>query len=139
VQSIQARWKTFVGQGMVAASVAAVFVLGFGYLGETEVNGSSGPQLVNSPQAENNHAVADSVPIGFDLPLPEARVVSGGNAAVLQAKQNQRQTSRRYSDDLSDFATQQMLDQLLIEHARRSSVNGSLGIMPFARVSNMVE
>ena len=43
------------------------------------------------------------------------------------------------SDDLTDPATQAMLNRLLIEHAARSSVNGSMGILPFARVSKMDE
>jgi len=82
-----------------------------------------------------------SVPLGFELPKPESQVVSsslnnmhtkGVSSSIPQTVQTVRGL-----DHLSDAATQELLNQLLIEHAERSSVNGSLGLMPFAKVSEM--
>lgn len=137
----QQKWKALAGQAMIAASIAAVFVVSFNYVGPNSSESAGSPQLATiAPVEVNTHVVADSVPIGFNLPLPEARVVGGGNSTAV--KPSRATTGRytpvsRYNDDLSDPATQQVLDQLLIEHASRSSMNGSLGFMPFARVSKM--
>lgn len=137
------RWPHLLGQSMVAASVAVVCLLGFQISQSTSDNSGPSSMMADTSAVEASHSVADTVPLGFDLPLPTARVVSGGNtsSSIPVAQQVQPSVvpglSRRYGDDLSDVATQRFLDELLIEHAGRASVNGNLGFMPYARVSRM--
>lgn len=135
-------WRELVGKSAVAASFAATLVLGFNLLGGT----NSGPAvesslLASAPStAPANTPVAATLhtPVGFELPLPEARTVSTASSGVAMpsalpfAQQNLSPV-----DDITDPATQQFLNQLLIQHAERASTQGSLGIMPFARVSRM--
>lgn len=130
------KWKSFAGQSVVAASVAATFVLGFNYVGESNIDGAASAQVAATASPVQADPVSNNVPIGFDLPLPEARVVSKHFGAIPQ-QQGQRPQVVQYVDDLTDVATQELLNALLIEHSERASVNGSLGFMPFARVPKM--
>ena len=139
--------QQFLGKAAVAASVAAVMVLGLNQMRYVAVNETGGSAVALSEQAEKLNdpvVVASSVPFGFeDIPLPEARTVSSNSSGVpVNYAGNINEVASRIqyqNDDLSDPATQALLNQLLIEHAQRSSVNGSLGFMPFARVSQLEE
>lgn len=136
--------RDLLGKTAIAASFAATLVMGFNYmgtmgeggLGEGNATIATGP---SAPAAEQEPAaLATHVPIGFELPLPEARAVSmtsGSSAAVAGAVN--RQVTPIYLDDITDYETQEMLNYLLIQHAERASAHGSLGIMPFARVHKM--
>ncbi|MBC6906924.1 hypothetical protein DWB84_15865 [Saccharophagus sp. K07] len=132
-------FKDLVSKSAIAASFAATLVMGFHYLGSSKENGVA-PQIAgqpNTPAAAEPVAVVAQAPIGFELPLPEARTV-GLTTGSFQSQANEvRVPMPAYVDDITDYATQEMLNRLLIQHAERASVHGSLGIMPFARVHKM--
>lgn len=132
----------FIAKSAVAASFAGALVIGFNVFGPEqsgEFQGDAGylANLSAPQQRPASGPVVTSAPLGFDLPPLESRTVgsnSGGqsaNSARMQA------LSTGQVDDLTDVATQNLLNELLIHHAARASSNGSLGIMPFARVSQM--
>jgi sigma-E factor negative regulatory protein RseA len=134
--------REMMGKTAIAASFAATLVLGFNYMGtsregvstsEATIVGLSAGQPSGQSSSPQFQAVAHA-PVGFELPLPEARTVSMG-AALLGGEP--RSSSAVYVDDITDYATQEMLNRLLIQHAERASAHGSLGIMPFARVHKM--
>lgn len=135
--------RDVLGKTAIAASFAATLVMGFHYMGN--IDDSAGDNTLaasglNAPTSapEEPAAMVTHAPIGFELPLPEARTVSmtsSGSAAIPGAEL--RPTSPMYLDDISDYETQEMLNYLLIQHAERASAHGSLGIMPFARVHKM--
>ena len=134
--------KNVIGKTAIAASFAATLVMGFNYWGGVEEH-VAGKTLASSGQnapdlgQQEPASVVTHAPIGFELPVPEARTVSmtsSGSAPMLGAD---RSISPIYLDDISDYETQEMLNYLLIQHAERASAHGSLGIMPFARVHKM--
>jgi sigma-E factor negative regulatory protein RseA len=133
-------WRDLMGKSAVAASFAATLVLGFNLLSSK----SSDPMAESSLMASAPStavggtpvATAQHTPIGFELPLPEARTVSTASSGTVPTISTVSQ-SLNQMDDITDPATQQFLNQLLIQHAERASSHGSLGIMPFARVSRM--
>lgn len=137
-----AGWRELVGKSAVAASFAATLVIGFNLLSGTN-SGSAveSSHLASAPStAPANTPVAATLhtPVGFELPLPEARTVStASSGAAMPSALTFAQQSLSPMDDITDPATQQFLNQLLIQHAERASTQGSLGIMPFARVSRM--
>lgn len=135
--------KDIFGKTAIAASFAATLVMGFNYIGSMDKgaadNAMAGVDKLGPNAApQEPAAMVAHAPIGFELPLPEARTVSmtsSGSAAVPGAEM--RISSPIYLDDISDYETQEMLNHLLIQHAERASAHGSLGIMPFARVHKM--
>lgn len=137
-----AGWRELIGKSAVAASFAATLVLGFNLLSGTRGSGQETPEhLAAATQAAPVSAPAAAplhTPVGFELPLPEARVVSSStNGAAMASAMPVVQSGSVQMDDITDPATQQFLNQLLIQHAERASTHGGLGIMPFARVSRM--
>jgi sigma-E factor negative regulatory protein RseA len=135
--------RDVLGKTAIAASFAATLVMGFNYLGTVD-DGSGQNELAATGQSMPNVAqqgpasVVTHAPVGFELPMPEARTVSmssSGSAAMPGAEN--RSASPLYLDDITDYETQEMLNYLLIQHAERASAHGSLGIMPFARVHKM--
>lgn len=139
---LSAGWRELVGKSAVAASFAATLVLGFNLLGGTNSDTAiESSHLASAPStASANTPVAATLhtPVGFELPLPEARTVStASSGAAMPSALPFAQQSLSPMDDITDPATQQFLNQLLIQHAERASTQGSLGIMPFARVSRM--
>jgi sigma-E factor negative regulatory protein RseA len=131
-------WRDLIGKSAVAASFAVTLVLGFNFLGGNSDPIADSVHLTSAATTAGNSPVAATlhIPVGFELPIPEARTVStasnGAVHSVLPVAQGLSQM-----DDITDPATQQFLNQLLIQHAERASAHGSLGIMPFARVSRM--
>lgn len=138
--------RDVVGKTAIAASFAATLVLGFNYLGTTrnsELQSSTGAfagtstPMQAAPAATQSHNVAHA-PIGFELPMPEARTVSlASGSGAPTSNVDLRSLGGIYMDDITDYETQEMLNRLLIQHAERASAHGSLGIMPFARVHKM--
>lgn len=135
-------WKNWIGKSAVAASFAAVMVLGFNAM-------DSGSPLLDQPaladagvdqsvELGTNRVVA-SAPLGFDIPVPGSRTVASGFNGAPQSGDARARAVAQSSDDLTDPATQAFLNYLLIEHVERASVNGNLGLLPFARVSKMTE
>lgn len=138
---LSAGWRELVGKSAVAASFAATLVLGFNLLSGTDTfSPSESSRLASAPAAQVNTPIAAALhtPVGFELPLPEARTVStASSGAAMPSALPFSQQGLSPIDDITDPATQQFLNQLLIQHAERASTHGSLGIMPFARVSRM--
>lgn len=133
------RWKDLLGKTSIAASFAVALVVGFNYLGGGSRSDGVQPTLVQSPVAKaEGESVVSVAPLGFELPSLEARTVSNQSSPSL-LHQNASVRVAQQADDITDVATQDMLNQLLIFHAERASVNGGLGLMPFARVSKMQE
>lgn len=135
--------RDMLGKTAIAASFAATLVMGFHYMGTAEL-GAGENALVTTGQnparfvAEEPATIVTHTPIGFELPVPEARTVSmTSNASAPRSGAATRSVSPIYLDDISNHETQDMLNHLLILHAERASVHGSLGIMPFARVHKM--
>lgn len=144
-------WRGLMAKSGLAASFAASLILGVQYFSVD--NQSDSVQLAGSaatPAPEQTLAagagqadsgVASFAPMGFELPLPESRNVSTNPAgpAARSHESELRALLPAGTHDLSDVRTQELLNRLLIEHAQRSSVNGNLGILPFARVFKMEE
>jgi sigma-E factor negative regulatory protein RseA len=137
--------RDMVGKTAIAASFAATLVLGFNYLGTSrngELQNSAGAFAGTSAPVQATPAPAQfqtvaHAPVGFELPMPEARTVSLASGGVPASTAEPRAMSAIYMDDITDYETQEMLNRLLIQHAERASAHGSLGIMPFARVHKM--
>lgn len=133
--------RDMVGKTAIAASFAATLVLGFNYMGgardgsaATSSNAIARNDVGQTPVSSAQFQSVVHAPVGFELPLPEARTVSTG--AAMQGMES-RSNAAVFVDDITDYETQEMLNRLLIQHAERASVHGSLGIMPFARVHKM--
>lgn len=144
-------WRGFITKSGLAASFAASLVLGVQYFSvENQTDSMQLAGTVAAPVSEPSLAagtgspdggVANFAPLGFELPLPEARNVSTNSIGAINRGQDAdlRALLPAGSADLGDTRTQELLNRLLIEHAQRSSVNGNLGILPFARVFKMEE
>lgn len=143
---IKKRWQEFFGKSMVAAGVAAVMVVGVNQIGGSDIVGGVEPvglaeisEPESSPEELSLNPDLNAVDLGFNIPLPEARTVSNQSLPANTASymQNNRVQVSFQNDDVTDVETQELLNHLLIQHAHRASANGSLGLMPFARVSQM--
>lgn len=143
-------WRGLMAKSGLAASFAASLVLGVQYFSvdnqvdSVQMAGTNTPaieQTVATGVGRTDGSIANSAPLGFELPLPEARNVSTNPVGVAGRGQGAglRTMLPAGVHDLSDAQTQELLNRLLIEHAQRSSVNGNLGILPFARVFKMEE
>ncbi len=136
--------RDMVGKTAIAASFAATLVMGFNYLGSSrngDMQNSAGAFAGTSVQTASTPAQFQAVahaPVGFELPMPEARNVSlASGSGVSTSSVESRSLGGIYMDDITDYETQEMLNRLLIQHAERASAHGGLGIMPFARVHKM--
>ncbi len=143
-KSTSSAWRAVLAKSGVAASFAAVVVLGFQFAGSGQLPGNSQLAGVESGIEASGPAVAvtNVVPLGFELPVPQARTVSTNPAGAMYSPAESGLRALlplEPAHDLSDTQTQELLNRLLIEHAQRSSVNGGLGILPFARVFKMEE
>lgn len=147
------RWYAWMGKSAVAASVAVAVILGAQQFSagpgvaplaqapaDETLNEAPGLSAVNESESlvaslpEPSGSLA--APEGFAVPLPDARTVSSNAAAVGNGGLQVRPVSTPM-DWRKDPELQAELNQLLIDHASRASANGSLGILPFARVSAM--
>ncbi len=134
-------WE-LVGKTSIAASFAAAVIVSANFYrlgsGAQEPVSLDSPSLALSNEpATGVEIVNPEVPTGFQLPTLEARTVSQSNSPASYFDDSRRLVVLPQADDLTDGATQEMLNQMLIYHAERASVNGGLGMMPFARVSKM--
>lgn len=129
-------WAWF-GKASIAASFAAAIVFGANFLSAPgDVSADKGSQMADAPAEDATPNVG--LPQGFQIPALEARTVSQSNHQPRVFDSTSRSTSTLpVANDLTDGATQDMLNEMLIFHAERASVNGGLGMMPFARVSKM--
>lgn len=135
-------WQAWFGKSALAASVCAAFVIGLG-----QMNGLKDQEhkAVLASNVENMNSVAEpagpttlAAPLGFELPAVESRTVSVNSQPSYSPSQIVvRNPLLISSDSYSDLRAQEMLNQLHILHAERASANGGLGMMPFARLSDM--
>lgn len=131
----------FVAKSAVAASFAGALVLGFNVFspGQSGQFDQGSVQMADlSPRQQSQQTdLTLRAPLGFELPHLESRTVSSNSAGQLSSSRRTQMVSSSQLDDITDAKTQGLLNELLIHHASRASANGSLGIMPFARVSQM--
>ena len=132
----------FAAKSAVAASFAAALVFGFNSLtpqknDDFESGQSQLAGLSSESESLNSSVNVSAAPLGFELPAIESRTVSATSGSLGMRATRPSSGAVVRSDDLTDVETQNLLNDLLIHHAERASVNGSLGIMPFARVSQM--
>lgn len=136
-------WRSVLAKSGVAASFAAAVVLGFQFTGFGQLSDDTRLASADSgAELSAPTAVTNVVPLGFELPIPQARTVSTNPSSMMYSPADSGLRAvlpLEPSQDLSDAQTQELLNRLLIEHAQRSSVNGGLGILPFARVFKMEE
>ena len=148
-------WLRWGGKSAVAASVAVAVLIGaqqfsnpsLAPLAVTPATPASG--LAAKPTEPDNLAgiaanlpeaslpesgQVQSAPDGFALPVPMARTVSS-NAERVQPLQVQP-VSLNQTDWRNDPEVQAQLNQMLLDHASRSAVHGSFGLLPFTRVAN---
>lgn len=144
-----APWRTLITKSAVAASVALAIVFSARQFTAPEapatlaVAANAPATLASAPHlpAPTPVATLNSVtpiqeaPAGFTLPQPDARIVSNKGEVIRHSLP--MGSSLPVQNWRNDAALQQELNQLLIDHAARSSGNGSLGLLPFARVSTL--
>lgn len=140
------QWRDGLGKLAIAASVTAVFIVGAQQVGRH--NPQEAVQTVESagPSLGEPVEVAVGAPSGFELPSFTARTVStdtNGTGADVQGyrispvRDQHPQAMTQQTQWQNSQALQHHFNSLLIKHAERSSSNGSMGLIPFARVSNM--
>lgn len=134
---------SMLGKVSVAASFAFVIIASFNVFdnadqrsipGEGALAQQDGVMPVQADAVQSSVAAA---PRGFTLPSIGARTVSQSNIQPSAFEALQRPVSMQKNSDLSDAETQSMLNEMLILHAERASANGSISLLPFARVSKM--
>lgn len=131
-------WQAWIGKSAVAASVAAVFVLGLGQARHLSTDNSPSAVLTASiGQVEQAVAANIGAPLGFELPALESRNVSTETIRNYSPAPIERVNSLIEPNRLSEARAQQVLNQMHIMHAQRASANGGFGILPFARISEM--
>lgn len=137
------QWRDTLGKVAIAASVTFAFILGVQQFGP---QGEQAPAQMadgGEPELAQPVDVADGVPSGFQLPAFAARTVSTGTAGERQNVQPYRFPAQSYSQAQYEAqlqesqALQNHFDRLLLKHAERASSNGSMGLIPFARISRM--
>ena len=145
-------WRDGLGKGAIAATVALGLIWGGQqYSGTVDSAAFDGAALaVNASDANSIDSSASVAPPGsFALPSPSVRTVSTGGArqsggmqsallpAANRAFLSSEHEALRMSRAMHDPALQMHLNRLVLEHAEQSSVNGSLGMIPLARVSKL--
>lgn len=132
-------WGMF-GKVSVAASFAAglIFSVNIFNDGLDGVDQSSGSLAQDPASVESSQQTSvASAPKGFQMPSIGVRTVSQSNVQPAYFQDIQRPVVIQPVDNLSDLQTQEMLNDMLIFHTERASVNGGLSMMPYARVSKM--
>lgn len=138
-------WQVWLGKSAVAASVAVAFVFGLGQW--SQLSSSAAPSAVlaasaqggkaGSAEMELANAPTVGAPLGFELPALESRNVSIASQYNFSPAPVMVRNPLVGVDGLSSPQAQQLLNQLHILHAERASANGGLGLLPFARISDM--
>ena len=139
------KWGNTVGKAAIAASVTFAFILGVqqftpqGQQVPAQVADSSDSSDSSERSSVEPVGLPDRVPTGFELPPFAARTVStdaGTQGNAISSPQRYSQAVRE-AQLQNKQALQNYFDHLLLKHAERSSSNGSMGLIPFARVSRM--
>ena len=134
------QWRDGFGKLAIAASVAFAFVVG---IQQFSAPGDMSPEQIaeSSESGAAPLSVAGGVPAGFELPPFAARTVSTGpglaESATPFAAYPSANPSTTNTQLQNNQALQNYFNYLLLKHAERSSANGGMGLLPFARVSRM--
>ncbi len=137
-------WRDFAGKSAIAASVAIAFVAGVQYV-NTPLNGSiDGAVVADKTDVNSPHIQGAGVPQGFELPPLSARTVSAGqNTQSSIGSSNQvnvapaNATLPTGTIVIRDQEVNAMVNRLLYKHAEQTATSGGLGVIPYARVSDV--
>lgn len=126
-------WSSL-GRMAVAASVAGAVVVG--------VQNYQSPLQVEGAQDIVSTSAPSGLPAGYGAPALSARTVSAANytsaASERQVSFVPRQSApderltKEYNAELQAY-----LNHLMLEHAEHAALNGSRGMLPFARVAEL--
>lgn len=136
------QWRDSVGKVAIAASVAFAFVVG---IQQFSPPGDQLPTQMaeSSESAPKPVSLAGGVPSGFELPPFAARAVSTGPgletepAAPFAHYSSSNNAAANQAQLQHNQALQNYFNYLLLKHAEQASTNGSMGLLPYARVSRM--
>ena len=132
-----ALWSTL-GRVAIAASVAGAVVIGVQNYQSPLLGSSLGEPVV---AAENAFSMPSGLPIGYGAPASmQGTAVQAAYAQPSPARQvnfvprqvKPVQSSPRYNAELQAY-----LNHLMMEHAEHAALNGSRGMLPFARVAEL--
>ena len=130
-------WHAWLGKSAVASSVAMAFVVGLGQMKSDDLERAVVANFEVNPTVEVANTGTMLAPLGFELPALESRVVSASFQG--DSPQVNRVLGAQASEGLTDQQSQAVLNQLHILHAQRSGVTAGVGLLPFARISEMVD
>ncbi|VUD56518.1 Sigma factor AlgU negative regulatory protein [Thalassocella blandensis] len=137
-------WKPvrdFAGKTAIAASVAFAFVAGVQFLNPS--SNDAGPTIAaDSTAPKSAPSAGATVPQGFELPPLSARTVSAGdvNDSTRAARISPISVNNTLptgtvvirNDEMDEY-----VNRLLYKHAEQSASAGALGLIPYARVSDI--
>lgn len=126
-----ARWKSNAGRAAIAASVAAVVLVGaqqlqlagYGVSGQEDLAQQAPEPLPVAPANINN------------VPTINVQNVSGGD--VIQPNQSPRgveYSPNAHQQQLQDEQIRRYIHQLMMEHAESAAQNSGSGLLPYTRV-----
>ncbi len=136
-QGDRSRWLNPIAKTGIAATVAVGFLLGV-----HQFSNVSEP-LSSAELAENETFVAPDlnsavVPVGFESPSLTARTVSTGQNQPLASGQRAAITALPESSPaIADAELQAHFDRLMMIHAQQVSDNSDLGVVSFARLTDL--
>ncbi|MFT5083209.1 MAG: sigma-E factor negative regulatory protein RseA [Lentisphaeria bacterium] len=144
------KWRDVMGKTAIAATVAFGFVIGV-----QQFNGysaGSGALVANNAKSgaeSSSGAIAhgvlpgSSVPEGFELPSLSARTVSSSTFDVGTRSGSRNSSPIRAGEFaqgalvIHDNELQNHINRLMYKHSEQSASSGSMGVIPFARVSEL--
>lgn len=131
VSKVGALWSSL-GRVAVAASVAGAVVIGVQTYQSPVAVGSAGVVAAVEPASSS----PSGLPIGYGAPAVMARTVSSPAGYNSPVPERQVQFVPRQGKPVEhNPELQAYLNHLMLEHAEHAALNGSRGMMPFARVA----
>jgi len=131
-------WVTLLAKSGIAASVAFGFLFGVqqftGQQAAQEADLAEGKALV---APDLNSAV---IPAGFQSPTLTTRTVSTGqNRAIVSDPGANVRSLKTSEPSMADAELQAHFDRLMMIHAQQVSQNSDLGVMSFARLTDLAD
>lgn len=143
--------RLWMGLGKTAVAATVTFGVVFGAQQYMQMPAQGGAQsaaavaqLPAAPVDDSTQVAASSsagaaVPQGFELPPLTARTVSTNPFNQQQALPRSPMRRDQVPIMINDEALQGQINRLLFLHAEQVSTSGGLGVIPFTRVSEVVE
>jgi len=131
---IWSNWSDFLGKGAVAAAVAFGVVVGAQQYMQSPDVGIETPLAEVAPAASSSGA---AVPPGFELPPLITQTVSAGSLSSNAAPRSAVKSLPQGAVVISSDKFQEQVNRLMFKHAEQVSSSGSMGVIPFARVSEL--